>query len=791
MTETIRLRVKPSLIPINGTIAVGSVTTLAPGSPATVVNSGTPSASVFDFGLPAGEQGDPGLVQSIVAGSNVTINATDPANPIVSAASGIPAAGTDGQVLKKQSATDYDVDWEDDRGVISVLDYGAVGDNVTDDSAAFQAAFTAESDVFIPPGSYYLANVNLTITNKAFRLHGAGIGNSVLRWNGSSGGITVTQADADYHFTASDFEMLQDGAGVGTALSINGVGQRASGGTGLISDRTSPRFKIENIAVKGTTGASTNGWLKHIDLPSMMHGVIDGVHIVGYYSGSGENLVSESGIYLNQDTAAGGAELIIQNSWIFHTEVGIDVGEVEGVQISTTTIIGCLVGVFGGVTTGGNPHLAIVNNHMNCYVSSVDVRNRNQLVITGNLLYTRGDDYGVDPIVIRVRTDCDYSTISNNVLVENSNVTLTTTGIRLGEDGTVNETIISANVFQGFDVGVDDEVATTSTDLFINKYVSTVVQVTGTGTSTRRRLDGAANPLLMVDGSANLPGYSFQSDPDTGMFRLGANVLGLSVGGSELVRLDANGVGIGVSASPTARLEVRQSSASVNTMVYPIKVRRETTGTPSAGYGHGIQFEAETTPGNNEVGMHLETVVTDFTATSEDFDFVVALMAGGAAAAEAFRVRSSGALVTKGQIEFPATANPSSGANVLDDYEEGTFTPVLEGTTTAGAGTYSAQAGSYVKIGKSVSFLIEVVWSAHTGTGNMQFAGLPFTNAGVQSVCGIEVSNLTYAAQLFALIAASSTIVTPYTAATGGANTAVPMDTAATFRATGIYIAAT
>jgi hypothetical protein len=39
------------------TIQVGTVTTLPPGSPATVTNSGTSSAAVFDFGIPSGADG--------------------------------------------------------------------------------------------------------------------------------------------------------------------------------------------------------------------------------------------------------------------------------------------------------------------------------------------------------------------------------------------------------------------------------------------------------------------------------------------------------------------------------------------------------------------------------------------------------------------------------------------------------------------------------------------------------------------------------------------------------------
>jgi hypothetical protein len=67
------------------TITVGVVTTLAPGASATVTNTGTTSAAVFDFGIPAGEDGvdGAGTVTSIVEGTGIDIDATDPANPIV------------------------------------------------------------------------------------------------------------------------------------------------------------------------------------------------------------------------------------------------------------------------------------------------------------------------------------------------------------------------------------------------------------------------------------------------------------------------------------------------------------------------------------------------------------------------------------------------------------------------------------------------------------------------------------------------------------------------------------
>lgn len=85
----------PRLIPEDGedgvsaTVAIGTVTTLAPGSPATVANVGTATAAVFNFGIPEGDQGNPGVVQAVIAGSNISVDNTDPANPVISSTSAV------------------------------------------------------------------------------------------------------------------------------------------------------------------------------------------------------------------------------------------------------------------------------------------------------------------------------------------------------------------------------------------------------------------------------------------------------------------------------------------------------------------------------------------------------------------------------------------------------------------------------------------------------------------------------------------------------------------------------
>jgi hypothetical protein len=88
----------------------------------------------------------------------------------------------------------------------------------------------------------------------------------------------------------------------------------------------------------------------------------------------------------------------------------------------------------------------------------------------------------------------------------------------------------------------------------------------------------------------------------------------------------------------------------------------------------------------------------------------------------------SGTTPSLNGITFPATQVASAGANTLDDYEEGTWTPSLGGNTT-----YTAQSGDYTKIGRMVFFRGVIVVNT-IGTGSTTtVSGLPFSvgNGGV------------------------------------------------------------
>ena len=71
----------------------------------------------------------------------------------------------------------------------------------------------------------------------------------------------------------------------------------------------------------------------------------------------------------------------------------------------------------------------------------------------------------------------------------------------------------------------------------------------------------------------------------------------------------------------------------------------------------------------------------------------------------------------------------TGSANLLGDYEEGTFTPTFGGSTTDPSGvTYDQQTGTYTKVGTLVQVTVTLGTDAITsvGSGNLRIRGLPF-----------------------------------------------------------------
>lgn len=84
-------------------------------------------------------------------------------------------------------------------------------------------------------------------------------------------------------------------------------------------------------------------------------------------------------------------------------------------------------------------------------------------------------------------------------------------------------------------------------------------------------------------------------------------------------------------------------------------------------------------------------------------------------------------------IDFSATAGTGT-SELFDDYEEGTFTPKVEGLSSAGTYTYATQSGVYTKVGDLVTVTINLVdiTASDAGSGPLRISGLPFSASGIQ-----------------------------------------------------------
>ena len=122
-------------------------------------------------------------------------------------------------------------------------------------------------------------------------------------------------------------------------------------------------------------------------------------------------------------------------------------------------------------------------------------------------------------------------------------------------------------------------------------------------------------------------------------------------------------------------------------------------------------------------------------------------------------------LITNGGGSNPSYSQIAATV-ALSDYAEGSWTPTVRGSTTAGTQTYTTQVGRYVRIGNSVTAHARVTMSAKDGAtaGDVQIAGLPFTArnvSGLTPTCALgSIASLTLTAGYFEFLAFVNTNAT-------------------------------
>ncbi len=133
---------------------------------------------------------------------------------------------------------------------ISIKAFGAVGDGVTDDSFAIQAALNFKGRLFIPPGIYTFGTTLTlpdTTSGQSLILEGAGSTESILRYTGTGNAISGNNLRNDHmifmHFKVESNHASNTGdgfnftglAGVQTRVTIDDLAIFGFGGWGIFS----------------------------------------------------------------------------------------------------------------------------------------------------------------------------------------------------------------------------------------------------------------------------------------------------------------------------------------------------------------------------------------------------------------------------------------------------------------------------------------------------------------------------------------------------------------------------
>tara|TARA_R110001632_G_scaffold119516_1_gene232075 strand:+ start:1919 stop:2905 length:987 start_codon:yes stop_codon:yes gene_type:complete len=242
------------------------------------------------------------------------------------------------------------------------------------------------------------------------------------------------------------------------------------------------------------------------------------------------------------------------------------------------------------------------------------------------------------------------------------------------------------------------------------------VTVDGTLTASAVGLDGA----VTINESGAAVNFRVEGDNDTHLiFADGANdrvgigtddtALFNTTGGNAKLVVTGNSSSTSISGNTNAALVIANADGTANNTAGLHFAREDGDGAPNyAGASIVAQF-----PLAQVNGQYPQGEMAFFTSTSQN-----------SAPSEKMRILAGGGITFNGD---------TAAANALDDYEEGTFTPVFADASSSGNEASAGSAyGYYTKIGRQVHIVFELAninTSGLTAGNDIFITGLPFAPA--------------------------------------------------------------
>ena len=386
---------------------------------------------------------------------------------------------------------------------LSVKDFGAVGDGVTNDSAAFSSALSVARRIRVPAGSYLLSS-EVTAVIGSF-LEGDGPEVTKLLVTGTNGitfdGLTTWAVSG-----IRDLSIIRTGTG-GHGVKFNGTWVRQN------------TFVAENLRFRGTDALSVSAHYfdKYIWLLNGRGATFKDIHVWGNFNPN-NNPVGQAqsvGIYCDGDATGvnNNIGMNFDQCNISSVYTGIYFADgCEGFWVGGSEMVGCRTGVLAGAG-GTDPGGWINALHTNCTYRGVKMTNKVGIVIDTLSAYRSDDFYnnasedwaGIElsgcvranitsfdaapqPDGVTAFSGITLSTCQG-IVVNGATMRDTTTGL---ETSACNDVIFNGIIFNGSagpTITSAFKVSATCNDIFLNSH-----SFIGTNPTTKYDVSAAASP---------------------------------------------------------------------------------------------------------------------------------------------------------------------------------------------------------------------------------------------------------------------------------------------------------
>jgi hypothetical protein len=372
------------------------------------------------------------------------------------------------------------------RVYVSVKDFGAVGDGVTDDAVAIQDAINSDKPIYFPAGIYLCSN-QITKASGFFDIRGDGANITEIQFDSSTtdAGFAFTQqTDQDYAkvvgFTFSSSTGYVAGK---TALYIDGSPQVSAGSPrGVTLNRSERRVLIDDVEVRGVSDSATTGWGVGIRTTSLGWCNISNYAFLGDYS-QGATTGDWQGYAIQIDGDGMPVESKFSKLSIYSAYAGIFLPDYfEGLYVNQFDMVNVQYGILAEYTAGvsfypsqtlcGLLQPTITDGHINCRKIAIKAVNVSQAFIADLNIYLNPQN--ADTNFIGIILDTGNGNNVHNNSISNQNQALVTNlawGVILRDIGRSYVTENSIYYFKGSGIYLNDGASFSQSNYILSNLV--------------------------------------------------------------------------------------------------------------------------------------------------------------------------------------------------------------------------------------------------------------------------------------------------------------------------------